>query len=73
MPKQKRDFKALKKEFIDWKQLPEIISSVDINIAPIEKIINQAKAIENAHLLIKNNGGNFEVSSEEKELINLLK
>ena len=43
------------------------------NIAPIEETINQAKAIENAHLLIKNNGGNFDISSEEKELINLLK
>ena len=37
--------KIIKKEFIDWKQLPEVISSVDINIAPIEKILfNEAKS-----------------------------
>ena len=33
------------KNFTDWKELPEIISSVDINIAPIEKtIFNSAKS-----------------------------
>ena len=35
----------IKMDFIHWKQLPEIISNVDINIAPIEKIIfNKAKS-----------------------------
>ena len=33
------------KKFINWKQLPEIISNVDINIAPIENItFNRAKS-----------------------------
>ena len=33
------------KKFVDWKKLPEIISSVDINIAPIEyNIFNAAKS-----------------------------
>ena len=33
------------KNFTDWKELPEIISNVDINIAPIEKtIFNSAKS-----------------------------
>ena len=33
------------KNFINWKELPEIIASVDINIAPIEKtIFNSAKS-----------------------------
>ena len=31
--------------FIDWKELPKIISNIDINIAPIEKtIFNEAKS-----------------------------
>ena len=35
----------IKQDFIDWKQLPKVISNVDINIAPIEKIIfNKAKS-----------------------------
>ena len=33
------------KRFIDWKQLPKIISTVDINIAPIENLtFNWAKS-----------------------------
>ena len=37
--------KIINKKFIDWRQLPEIISNVDINIAPIEDtIFNQAKS-----------------------------
>jgi glycosyltransferase involved in cell wall biosynthesis len=35
----------IKKTFIDWRELPEIISNVDINIAPIENtIFNTAKS-----------------------------
>ena len=35
----------IKMEFIDWRKLPEIISTVDINIAPIEdSIFNEAKS-----------------------------
>lgn len=63
---EKKDFNEMEK---NYKKINKLIE----NIAPIEETINQAKAIENAHLLIKNNGGNFEFSSEEKELINLLK
>ena len=37
--------KIINKKFIDWRKLPEIISNVDINIAPIEDtIFNQAKS-----------------------------
>jgi len=37
--------KIINKKFTDWRQLPEIISNVDINIAPIEDtIFNQAKS-----------------------------
>ena len=35
------------KKFINWKKLPRIISSVDINIAPIEKTIFNAAKSEN--------------------------
>mgnify|MGYP002626550565 CR=1 FL=1 len=35
----------INKTFVDWRELPEIISSVDINIAPLEKnIFNEAKS-----------------------------
>jgi glycosyltransferase involved in cell wall biosynthesis len=35
----------IKMKFIDWRKLPEIISTVDINIAPIEdSIFNEAKS-----------------------------
>ena len=37
--------KIIKKNFTDWRELPEIISKVDINIAPIEDtIFNEAKS-----------------------------
>ena len=35
----------IKKNFTDWRKLPQLISNVDINIAPIEdSIFNQAKS-----------------------------
>ena len=37
--------KIITKKFTDWRQLPEIISNVDINIAPLEDtIFNKAKS-----------------------------
>ena len=37
--------KIINKKFTDWRQLPKIISNVDINIAPLEDtIFNQAKS-----------------------------
>lgn len=44
-----KDFSSqiITKKFTDWKELPEIISSVDINIAPIEKTIFNAAKSEN--------------------------
>ena len=37
--------KIINKKFTDWRQLPKIISNVDINIAPLENtIFNQAKS-----------------------------
>ena len=46
-PKYFIEFKEqiIRKNFIDWRLLPKIISSIDINIAPIEKsIFNEAKS-----------------------------
>jgi len=37
----------IKKPFVDWHKLPEIISNIDINIAPIENIIFNAAKSEN--------------------------
>ena len=43
------------------------------NLAPIEKTINDIKTIEILHNLIKNNGQNFNLTSEELELVEKLK
>ena len=37
----------IKKPFVDWKELPALIASVDINIAPIEESIFNAAKSEN--------------------------
>ena len=42
------------------------------NITPLESTLNEAKKIENMHCLIKNKGIDYELSAEEKELINKL-
>ena len=42
------------------------------NLIPIENTINDIKKIENLHNLIKNNGQNFELTQDEKELIEKL-
>ena len=38
------------------------------NVMPLENTINKARVVENLHSLIKNNGKNFNLSEEEKEL-----
>ena len=43
------------------------------NLAPIEKIIDNVKTIENLHTLIKNNGKDFNLTQEEIELSEKLK
>ena len=43
------------------------------NLVPMEKTINQARTIENLHILIKNNGQNFNLSNEAIELAEKLK
>ena len=60
-----RDFNSMEKSM-------KKINSIMEKIAPIESVINEAKSIENMHDLIKNNGQNFELNYEEKELAKLL-
>lgn len=40
-------------------------------IIPLEKLIKEAREIQNTHILIKNNGKNFNLSEEEKSLTKL--
>ena len=61
-----KDFNSMEKEYAKIeKQLK--------NIAPIEKIIDQAKTVEILHNLIKNNGQDFNLSKEQIELSEKLK
>ena len=61
-----KDFDGMQKEY--YKINKEIK-----NLAPIEKTINEANIVKNLHNLIKNNGKNFNLSSEELELAEKLK
>ena len=56
-----RDFKNMEKEY-------KKIESILKNIIPLEETIRKAREIENLHNLIKNNGNNFDITEEEKEL-----
>ncbi len=58
---EKHDFKGMEKEY------KKIIKEL-ANIVPLENTIKQARQIENIHLLIKNNGQDFNLSKEQIEL-----
>ena len=45
------------------KQYKKLVKEIN-NIVPLEKTINEARSIENLHLLIKNNGQNFDLTQE---------
>lgn len=62
---QSKNLEGMEKEY---KKIKQQIST----ITPLEKTINEAKKIENMHQLIKNKGIDYELSEEEKELINRL-
>lgn len=56
-----KDFSGMEKEYKKIK--------TEINyLAPIEKMLNEARTIENLHNLIKNNGQDFNLTKEQIEL-----
>ena len=61
-----KDFEGMQKEYDKIKNLLK-------DIAPIEKIINEAKTIEILHNLIKNNGQDFNLTNEQLELAEKLR
>lgn len=59
----------------DLNQMQEYMDKIQSTlkeIMPIENLISEARQIENIHELIKNNGGDFNLSEEELELANIL-
>lgn len=61
-----KDLDGMEKEYKKIKKQMDTIMALD-------NTISEAKQIENVHNLIKNKGINYELSKEEKELINILK
>lgn len=41
-------------------------------VIPLEDVLKRARAVENLHELIKNNGRNFDLTQEAKELATML-
>ena len=60
-----KDFNNMEKEY------NKIENQID-KIVPIENLIKEIREIELLHNLIKNNGQNFDISDQEKELIKKL-
>lgn len=63
---EEKDFEGMKKEY---KKIEKQIK----DIAPIEKTINDIRTIEVLHNLIKNNGQDFNLTTEELNLVEKLK
>ena len=61
-----KNFEGMEKEY---KKLEKEIS----NLIPLEKTINDVRTIENLHILIKNNGQDFNLTQEQLELAEKLK
>lgn len=61
-----KDIEGMEKEYKKIKKQMDTIIALD-------STISEAKKIENIHNLIKNKGKNYELSEEEKKLINILK
>ena len=62
----KEDFNN--KDFNGMEQEYSKIEKVLNNLAPLEKIVTQARTIENLHNLIKNNGQDFNLNQEQIKL-----
>lgn len=61
-----KDIEGMEKEYKKLKKQMDTIMALD-------STISEAKKIENVHNLLKNKGIDYELSEEEKELINILK
>ena len=61
-----KDIDGMEKEYRKLKKQMDTIMALD-------STISEAKKIENIHNLLKNKGINYELSEEEKQLINILK
>lgn len=71
IPNELKNFssKIIKEKYVNWKKLPELISKVDINIAPIEEnIFNSAKSenkwVEAALVKVPTVASNFGIFKE---------
>lgn len=62
---QNQDFNNMEKQY---KKIEKELN----NILPLEDVITKARKLENLHELIKNKGGDFNLSKEELELANKL-
>ena len=62
---QDQDFGNMEKQY---KKIEKELS----NVMPLENVITKARQVENLHTLIKNKGGDFNLSKEELELANKL-
>ena len=60
-----KDFDGMQKEYEKMKEKFKIL-------IPMENTLKQGRIIENLHMLIKNNGKNFDLTNEQIELANLL-
>ena len=61
-----KDTEGMEREYKKLKKQMDTIMALD-------STISEAKKIENIHNLLKNKGTNYELSEEEKQLINILK
>jgi len=61
----KKDFEGMEREY---QKIREKIKE----LIPIENTLKEARIIENLHLLIRNNGQNFNLSNEQLELTKML-
>lgn len=62
---QDKDFNNMEKQY---KKIEKELT----NVMPLENILTKARKLENLHKLIKNKGGDFNLSKEELELANKL-
>ena len=62
---QKQNFSGMEKEY------KKLVSELK-KVIPIENTLKEARKIENLHMIIKNNGGDFHITKEQKQLAEIL-